>query len=482
MSSSAPNTPTISPMGHIGYGPHSRPPFIPPPSYPGPTGAYTQPSLVHTQSTLIHTSDMLIYHHPPLPAGLQGTHEYQSPDLPGYPRPLSLELQERAALSRKSSGNSQEDDVIPPLIYAPEGSVADVHSPWQPNPASSAVLDDAISVMKDHVEGLDEPTLHSPLLPPEDFLANSIPPHELSSSALPGTSSTATSVGMANTIAPMSTAARGSASAVSPTELKPLSRSSSGDSLMSSLDKEGDGRKSSTSGKGASSKRSKYRTDDERVAKEKERRSANNQRERIRVRDINEAFKELGEICHEYLQTEKAQTKLMILHQAVAVISSLETQVRDRNLNPKAACLKKREEEKVFMLGGSGTKNESGLSQQFDFDPCVSPPRSISPAAFKSSPYQSLPSPSAQTSAGQPFTSSTHQPISYTPSPPPLTPAEKIPRRSDPPMKRKNSTGSLSPTLRKAKARLQLSNIGMSSNVTTSRTQTESSCLDQLRS
>ena len=50
------------------------------------------------------------------------------------------------------------------------------------------------------------------------------------------------------------------------------------------------------------------------------------------MRDINEAFKDLGEICHDYLQCEKAQTKLMILHQAVAVISSLEQQVRGERL------------------------------------------------------------------------------------------------------------------------------------------------------
>ncbi|KFO70892.1 Transcription factor E2-alpha [Cuculus canorus] len=91
---------------------------------------------------------------------------------------------------------------------------------------------------------------------------------------------------------------------------------------------------------------------EQKAERERERRVANNARERLRVRDINEAFKELGRMCQLHLNSEKPQTKLLILHQAVSVILNLEQQVRERNLNPKAACLKRREEEKVSGVVG----------------------------------------------------------------------------------------------------------------------------------
>ncbi|XP_076354786.1 transcription factor 12-like isoform X2 [Tachypleus tridentatus] len=109
---------------------------------------------------------------------------------------------------------------------------------------------------------------------------------------------------------------------------------------------------SSTHMKGAKRSHSRNSADEDeppevKAEKDKERRQANNARERIRVRDINEAFKELDRMCMMHLKGEKAQTKLNVLHQAVEVITALEQQVRERNLNPKAACLKRREEEKT---------------------------------------------------------------------------------------------------------------------------------------
>lgn len=74
-------------------------------------------------------------------------------------------------------------------------------------------------------------------------------------------------------------------------------------------------------------------TPEQKAEREKERRMANNARERLRVRDINEAFKELGRMVQLHLKSDKPQTKLLILHQAVAVILSLEQQVRGQQID-----------------------------------------------------------------------------------------------------------------------------------------------------
>lgn len=71
-------------------------------------------------------------------------------------------------------------------------------------------------------------------------------------------------------------------------------------------------------------------TAEEKEKRERERRSANNVRERVRVRDINEAFRELGRMVQVHLRGDKAQTKLIILQQASQVIMGLEKQVRGR--------------------------------------------------------------------------------------------------------------------------------------------------------
>lgn len=154
-----------------------------------------------------------------------------------------------------------------------------------------------------------------------------------------------------------------------------------GDSTKS--ESSGEGSKSSVTspgGNGPPSKRSRYGDDtslagsepndedespEAKAERERVRRQANNARERIRVRDINEAFKELGQMVALQSGSTQPLTKVMILQHAVHVISSLEQQVRERNLNPKAACLKRREEEKTEELpGGRGGMTADDLAAQ----------------------------------------------------------------------------------------------------------------------
>ena len=74
------------------------------------------------------------------------------------------------------------------------------------------------------------------------------------------------------------------------------------------------------------------------------RRFSNNARERMRIRDINDALNELGRVCMMLKpnKNDKPQTKLGVLNMAVDVINSLESQVRERNLNPSTAvCLQR---------------------------------------------------------------------------------------------------------------------------------------------
>lgn len=124
--------------------------------------------------------------------------------------------------------------------------------------------------------------------------------------------------------------------------------------------------------------------------KDTDRRWTNNQRERVRIRDINEALKELGRICSTHLKSDKPMTKLGIMNNAVDVIMTLEQQVRERNLNPKVACLKRREE---GSSGESWTPPPGGPPGMLGPGPASYSPQPGPPASMPSFPGAHLQSP-----------------------------------------------------------------------------------------
>lgn len=375
------------------------------------------PGTPSTPPPLTPTFPQQTHHFPPPPPSYPGHVLYSGHAHP--PDHMILHPQEPIVYHPELGPGGMISPVPPPgsaaaIFMPPNATPTESQTPHKPlnsvepnNPA----LDDALEMMASHA---NHTNMGSPLVLPSVDMSDHIPSHTLLTDATDTHSTTLTDH-----------------------KPPPLIRTgSNGDPLPKTNSKSagrispGERRKAGSS-KPMGAKRKSFVSDEERVGKERERRNANNQRERIRVRDINEAFKELGEICHDYLQVEKAQTKLMILHQAVAVISSLESQVRDRHLNPKAACLQKREEEKQNLRLTSScppTPTEPGPSSQPDM--YTRPP--------PTPPYSTL-------------QQSTSPHTSYTSSPPPQGAADKIPRKSDPPMKRRSTSGSISPTLRKAR-------------------------------
>merc|ERR1719431_1014665 len=102
---------------------------------------------------------------------------------------------------------------------------------------------------------------------------------------------------------------------------------------------------SSSTGKGGkrAKKAMSEASEDDDPEKNMGRRFSNNARERMRIRDINDALNELGRVCMMLKpnKSDKPQTKLGVLNMAVDVINTLEAQVRERNLNPNTVCLQR---------------------------------------------------------------------------------------------------------------------------------------------
>ena len=87
----------------------------------------------------------------------------------------------------------------------------------------------------------------------------------------------------------------------------------------------------SSSAGGIGRAKGKTSKENEELEKRKDRRFANNVRERIRIRSINDTLNELGRICTKInpSNADKPQTKLGVLNMAIESIDYLEPQVRE---------------------------------------------------------------------------------------------------------------------------------------------------------
>ena len=147
-------------------------------------------------------------------------------------------------------------------------------------------------------------------------------------------------------------------------------------------------------------------------------------------------------------------TIIIIIISIIIIIVNTLFCFTDRNLNPKAACLKRREEEKALRLTTSAMSDALTTSLMDSNLPSSLQAQSIFYPGTNSPP---LTGGRSSTPTHTVLSTSHPRPFSYTPSPPStLTPTDKIPRRSDPPMKKRSNSGNLSPTLRKNKGRLPI--------------------------
>ncbi len=269
------------------------------------------------------------------------------------------------------SGSSAEMMRPPPPQYPAEMIARQNNGEWQPPPEqfsrikmeSNSVssngssngynVDDALKVMENHANGA---TLSSQT-PPFEGDGGAMSPNLPVISPNPG--------GVANGI--NSVKSNDGYAALSPAETSTTLDSPTQETdgaTMNLGSGTGGGRKrkattssstvsSSSSNRGGKRKKStseEHLPPEVRAQKEKERRFSNNTRERMRIRDINDALNELGRICmnlrpKQYAATipnsDKPQTKLGVLNLAVEVITSLEQKVRERNINPSTVCLQR---------------------------------------------------------------------------------------------------------------------------------------------